>query len=107
MGTLVTKLDEKLQSMLIEQDDLAESWKGAGADAAARRVVNEKTAGSHISGKISTIKDALSVSPDRAAGREKLRHQQAQRVRRRGIRSRRLRHRDRAGEGAATRTSGR
>lgn len=62
LGTLVTKLDEKLQSMLIEQDDLAESWKGAGADAAARRVVNEKTAGNHISGKISTIKDALSVS---------------------------------------------
>lgn len=59
LGRLVTKLDGLMQSMLIEQDDLAESWNGAGADAAARRVVNEKTAGSHIAGKIDSIKAVL------------------------------------------------
>ncbi|WP_405160027.1 hypothetical protein OG203_26730 [Nocardia sp. NBC_01499] len=61
LGRLVTKLDGLMQSMLIEQDDLAESWNGAGADAAARRVVNEKTAGSHVSGKIDSIKEVLTA----------------------------------------------
>lgn len=59
LGRLVTKLDGLMQSMLIEQDDLAESWNGTGADAAARRVVNEKAAGSHIAGRIDTIKGVL------------------------------------------------
>lgn len=45
--------------MLIEQDDLAESWNGPGASAAADRVVNEKTAGTHICAKIDDIKDLL------------------------------------------------
>ncbi|BDT85323.1 hypothetical protein IU485_18860 [Nocardia cyriacigeorgica] len=59
LGRLVTKLEGALQSMLIEQDDLAESWNGPGASAAADRVVNEKTAGSHICAKIDDIKDLL------------------------------------------------
>lgn len=57
-GNLVTKGDQLLQSMLTTQDDLAESWKGAAADAAATRVVNEKTAGSHMMGKIDGLKNA-------------------------------------------------
>ncbi|WP_280361271.1 hypothetical protein [Nocardia wallacei] len=57
-ANLVTKGDEHLQSMLTTQDDLAETWKGAAADAAARRVTNEKTAGSHLMGKILGLKDA-------------------------------------------------
>ncbi|WP_280273437.1 hypothetical protein [Nocardia wallacei] len=57
-GNLVTKGDELLQSMLTTQDDLAESWKGAAADAAATRVVNEKTAGSHLMGKIDGLGNA-------------------------------------------------
>ncbi|BCK52449.1 hypothetical protein [Nocardia wallacei] len=56
-ANLVTKGDEHLQSMLTTQDDLAESWKGAAADAAARRVTNEKTAGSHLMGTILGLKD--------------------------------------------------
>lgn len=59
LGRLVTKLDSLLQSMLTEQDDLAETWTGAGASAAATRVVKEQTAGSHISGKIDNIKTLL------------------------------------------------
>ncbi|MBF6069305.1 hypothetical protein REK76_24210 [Nocardia farcinica] len=59
LGRLVTKLDGLLQSMLTEHDDLAETWNGAGASAAATRVVNEQTTGSHISGKIDTIKALL------------------------------------------------
>lgn len=60
LGRLVTKLDSAMQSMLIEQDDLAETWNGAGASAAATRVVNEHTAGIRISGKIDSIKGILS-----------------------------------------------
>ncbi|BCK52399.1 hypothetical protein [Nocardia wallacei] len=60
-GSVIAKGGELLQSMLTTQDDLAESWKGAGADAAARRVVNENTAGSHILGKIDIIKSAYTA----------------------------------------------
>lgn len=59
LDRLVTKLDGLLQSMLIEQDDLAESWNGPGAAAAAGRVVNEVTAGNHICAKIGDIKELL------------------------------------------------
>ncbi|WP_280271100.1 hypothetical protein [Nocardia wallacei] len=61
LGDLMIKGDGMLQSMLTTQDDLAESWKGAGADAAATRVVNEKTAGSHIMGQINTLKGAYTT----------------------------------------------
>ncbi|MBF6174922.1 hypothetical protein [Nocardia blacklockiae] len=61
MAELVTKADEMLHSMLTTQDDLAESWRGAGADAAAARVVSEKTAGSHIVGQISNLRGAYTT----------------------------------------------
>ncbi|MFD3746090.1 hypothetical protein [Nocardia sp. NPDC058633] len=61
LGVVVAKFDGLLASMLIEQDDLAESWNGAGADAAASRVVSDKTAGSHISAKIDAVKIVLST----------------------------------------------
>lgn len=59
LGIVVSKFDGLLASMLIEQDDLAESWNGAGADAAASRIVRDKTAGSHISTKIDAVKTVL------------------------------------------------
>ncbi|MBF6446592.1 RHS repeat protein [Nocardia elegans] len=58
---VVTKGDQLLQSMLTTQDDLAESWKGAGADAAASRVTSEKTAGSHLMEKIAGLKTAFTT----------------------------------------------
>ncbi|WP_280336932.1 hypothetical protein [Nocardia wallacei] len=61
LGNLVVKGDGMLQSMLVTQDDLAESWRGAGADAAANRVVNEKTAGSHIMGQINSLKSVYTI----------------------------------------------
>ncbi|MCM6772762.1 T-complex 10 C-terminal domain-containing protein [Nocardia sp. CDC159] len=59
--TVVTKGDQLLQSMVTKQHELAESWKGAGADSAAARVEAEKTAGSHLMGKIGGLKTALST----------------------------------------------
>lgn len=60
-GTVVTKGDQLLHSMQTEQDDLAHSWKGAGADAAAARMTKEKTAGSHIMAKVDSIKTVFTT----------------------------------------------
>ncbi|MBF6233140.1 hypothetical protein [Nocardia farcinica] len=62
LGIVVAKFDGLLASMLIKQDDLAESWNGAGADAAASRVVSDKTAGDHISAKIDAVKTVLETA---------------------------------------------
>ncbi|KZM68413.1 hypothetical protein [Nocardia terpenica] len=59
--TVVTKGDQLLQSMVTEHDNLAQTWKGAGADSAAARVNAEKTAGSHLMGKIGGLKTALTT----------------------------------------------
>lgn len=55
-ASVVTDVDQLLGSMLTKQDEIAESWNGAGADSATTRVTNEKTAGSHIMGKVDAIK---------------------------------------------------
>ncbi|WP_033247657.1 hypothetical protein [Nocardia carnea] len=36
LGRQITTIDGLLQSMLIEQDDLAESWNGAGGSCGSR-----------------------------------------------------------------------
>ncbi|MEG8183341.1 hypothetical protein GZH49_33290 [Nocardia terpenica] len=59
--TVMTKGDELLQSMVTKQHELADSWKGAGADSAAARVTAEKTAGSHLMDKIGGLKTALTT----------------------------------------------
>ncbi|WP_330182105.1 hypothetical protein OHB26_38245 [Nocardia sp. NBC_01503] len=55
LATVVTEGRSLLQSMLTEQDDLAESWNGPGASSAATRVAKENTAGTHIVDKIDSI----------------------------------------------------
>ncbi|MFD3706461.1 polymorphic toxin type 44 domain-containing protein [Nocardia sp. NPDC058658] len=50
-----------LSDMLVEQDDLAESWSGAGAEAAASRVVSETTAGNHIANQVDVLRTVLTT----------------------------------------------
>ncbi|MEV0548401.1 polymorphic toxin type 44 domain-containing protein [Nocardia salmonicida] len=59
MAANKSKFEEHVASMLIEQDDLAESWKGAGAEAAANRVASENSAGKHIASAIGAIHGSL------------------------------------------------
>lgn len=59
--TVVTNGDKLLQSMVTQQDHLAESWKGAGADSAAARVNADKTAGSHLMDKVGGLKTTLTT----------------------------------------------
>ncbi|WP_067687515.1 WXG100 family type VII secretion target [Nocardia jejuensis] len=61
LTTVVTEGRSLLQSMLTEQDDLAESWNGPGSSAAAARVVKENTAGTHIVDKIEGIQQLYST----------------------------------------------
>lgn len=59
--TVVTKGDGLLHSMLAKQDELEETWKGAGADSATARVASEKTAGSHLIDKIGGLETVLTT----------------------------------------------
>ncbi len=61
LGAAVSRGDELLHSMLTEHDDLARSWKGTGADAAAARVTREETAGSHIMAGVDRIRGVLTA----------------------------------------------
>ncbi|WP_067535601.1 WXG100 family type VII secretion target [Nocardia crassostreae] len=61
LTTVVTEGRSLLQSMLTEQDDLAESWTGPGASSAAARVVRENTAGSHIVDEIDSIRQLYAL----------------------------------------------
>ncbi|MEU6562931.1 WXG100 family type VII secretion target [Nocardia nova] len=64
---VVTKGDELLKSMVTEHDHLAETWKGAGADSAATRVTNEKTAASHLLDKVGGLKTVLTTHQNELA----------------------------------------
>ncbi|RDI68791.1 hypothetical protein [Nocardia pseudobrasiliensis] len=61
---VVTEGDRLLRSMLTEQDALARSWKGAGADSATARITAEKTAGSHLMARIGNLETALTTYRD-------------------------------------------
>ncbi|MBF6482575.1 hypothetical protein IU431_00130 [Nocardia otitidiscaviarum] len=61
LATVVTAGRSLLQSMLTEQDDLAESWTGPGASAAATRVAKENTAGTHLVDQIERLQQLQST----------------------------------------------
>lgn len=61
LADVVETFDALLASILVEQDDLAESWSGSAASAAADRVVAEKTAGSRIAGAIDVLREELKL----------------------------------------------
>ncbi len=50
LDALVDELDDRMKGLLNDQDALAEQWKGNAANAAALRVVHERSLGSAIAG---------------------------------------------------------
>ncbi|MGX6511656.1 hypothetical protein [Rhodococcus sp. SJ-2] len=58
LDDLVDRLDDRMKGLLNDQDALAERWKGDAANAAALRVVQERSLGSAIAGALLQIADA-------------------------------------------------
>ena len=58
LDDLVDKLDDRMRGLLDDQDVLSEQWKGDAANAAALRVVKERSLGSAIAGALLQIADA-------------------------------------------------
>lgn len=58
LDDLVGKLDNRMRGLLNDQDVLAEQWKGEAANAAALRVVRERSLGSAIAGALLQVADA-------------------------------------------------
>ncbi|MGN5237013.1 hypothetical protein [Rhodococcus sp. SJ-3] len=58
LDTLVDKLDDRMKGLLHDQDALAEQWKGDAANAAALRLVRERSLGSAIAGALLQVAGA-------------------------------------------------
>ncbi|MGX6509393.1 hypothetical protein [Rhodococcus sp. SJ-2] len=58
LDTIVDSLDDRMKGLLNDQDALAEQWKGDAANAAALRVVRERSLGSAIAGALLQVADA-------------------------------------------------
>lgn len=58
LDDLVDELDDRMKGLLNDQDVLAEQWKGNAANAAALRVVRERSLGSAIAGALLQVADA-------------------------------------------------
>ncbi|MFD6860469.1 hypothetical protein ACFWCF_24415 [Rhodococcus sp. NPDC060090] len=62
LDALVDELDDRMKGLLNDQDALAEQWKGDAANAAALRVVRERSLGSAIAGALLQVADAYRIS---------------------------------------------
>ncbi|MEE2056803.1 WXG100 family type VII secretion target [Rhodococcus artemisiae] len=58
LDTIVDSLDDRMKGLLNDQDVLAEQWKGDAANAAALRVVRERSLGSAIAGALLQVAGA-------------------------------------------------
>ena len=58
LDTIVDSLDDHMKGLLNDQDALAEQWKGDAANAAALRVIRERSLGSAIAGALLQVADA-------------------------------------------------
>ena len=61
LDVLVDELDDRMKGLLSDQDALAEQWKGDAANAAALRVVQERSLGSAIAGALLQVADAYRI----------------------------------------------
>lgn len=68
LDALVDELDDRMKGLLNDQDALAEQWKGNAANAAALRVVHERSLGSAIAGALLQIADAYRIGAPMAEG---------------------------------------